>query len=84
MVVRTLALLVMRRMLGVVAGWTPGAKDLEIAVLPHRLAVLRRQVARLRYAGRSHGLGHVGEALPRDRWPISWSRRRRCFAVIGS
>jgi hypothetical protein len=47
--VRTLAFLVLRRILGVVdAGRTPDANDVEIAVLRHQLAVLRRQVARLR------------------------------------
>ena len=51
MAVRTLAFLVLRRMLGVVGGGpTPDAKDVEIAVLRHQLGVLRRQVARPRYA----------------------------------
>jgi hypothetical protein len=49
-VVRTLAFLVLRRILGVVSGGqTPDAKDVEIAVLRHRLAVVRRLVARPRY-----------------------------------
>jgi putative transposase len=41
-VVRTLAFLVLRRILGVVgAGGSPDAKDVEIAVLRHQLAVVR-------------------------------------------
>ena len=47
MVVRTLAFLVLRRILGMVGGDpTPKAKDVEIAVLRHQLTVLRRQVSR--------------------------------------
>ena len=72
MVVRTLAFLVLRRVLGVVGGhWTPDAKDVEIAVLRHQLAVLRRQVARPRYApGDRMVLAALAKLLPRDRWKI--------------
>jgi len=50
MVVRTLAFVVVRRVLGLVGlGSAPDAKDIEIAVLQHQLMVLRRQAARLRY-----------------------------------
>jgi putative transposase len=70
-VVRTLAFLVLRRILGVVGGQTPNAKDIEIAVLRHRLAVLRRQVARPRYTPTDRiVLATLAKLLPRDRWKI--------------
>jgi hypothetical protein len=52
MVVRTLAFVVVRRVLGpglIGLSSAPNAKDIEIAVLQHQLMVLRRQVARPRY-----------------------------------
>ncbi len=50
MVVRTLALVVVRQVLRVIGlGPSPDANDVEIAVLRHQRAVLRRQVARPRY-----------------------------------
>ena len=72
MVVRTLAFLVVRRMLAVVGvGRTSHAKDVEIAVLRHQLAVLRRQVALPRYTpGDRLLLATLAKLLPRDRWPI--------------
>ena len=50
MVVRTLAFMIVRQVLSLVGlGRSPDAKDVEIAVLRHQLAVLRREVARPRY-----------------------------------
>jgi hypothetical protein len=51
MVVRTLAFVIVRRVPGLVGlGGAPDAKDIEIAVLRHQMKVVRRQVARPRYA----------------------------------
>jgi hypothetical protein len=51
MVARTLAFVIVRWVLGLVGlGPAPDAKDVEIAVLRHQLMVMRRQVARPRYA----------------------------------
>jgi transposase InsO family protein len=71
-VVRTFSFLVLRRILGVVGGGTTlDAKDVEIAVLRHQLAVLRRQVARPRYApGDRMVLAVLAKLLPRDRWNV--------------
>jgi putative transposase len=71
-VVRTLAFLVLRRFLGVVdCGQTPDAKDVEIAVLRHQLAVVRRQVARPRYTPDDQMvLAVLARLLPRDRWKV--------------
>ena len=53
MVARTLAFVIVRRVLGLVGlGPAPDAKDVEIAVLRHQLMVMRRQVARPRYTRR--------------------------------
>jgi hypothetical protein len=79
-VVQTLAFLVLRRILDVVGGGpTPNAKDVEIAVLRHQLAVLRRQVTRPRYrAADLIILARLAKLRPRDRWRSSWSPSRRC------
>ena len=70
--VRTLAFLVLRRILGMVGGGpAPDAKDVEIAVLRHQLSVLRRQVTRPRYTpGDRMVLATLAKLVPRDRWKI--------------
>src|SRR5690242_18839510 len=72
MVARTLAFIVVRCVLGLVGlGPTPDAKDVEIAVLRHQLMVVRRQVARPRYAAEDRTvLAMWARLLPRERWPI--------------
>src|SRR5947207_2360214 len=72
MVVRTLAFMVIRRVLGLVGlGSSPDAKDVEIAVLRHQMLVLRRQVTRPRYKPADRMiLAALAKLLPRDRWPI--------------
>ena len=61
------------------------AKDLEILVLRHQLAVLRRQVARPRFKPADRALlAALSRALPRSRWScffvkpetlLRWHRR---------
>ena len=72
MVVRTLAFMVVRQILGLVGvGPSADAKDVEIAVLRHQLMVLRRQVARPRYTSADRMvLAALAKLLPRDRWSI--------------
>jgi transposase InsO family protein len=71
-VVRTVAFVVLRQVLSLIGlGPTPDAKDVEIAVVRHQLLVLRRQVARPRYAPPDRAiLAALAKLLPRDRWPI--------------
>jgi putative transposase len=70
MVVHTLALVIVRRVLGLVGlGPAPDAKDIEIAVLRHQLMVVRRQVARPCYMPQDRMvLAILARLLPRDRW----------------
>jgi len=78
---RTLGFVIIRRLLGV-AGLVPGpdAKDVEIAVLRHQLAVVRR-VARPRCSPTDRlVLASLARLLPRDRWPVFLVTRRRCCA----
>ncbi len=66
----TIVFLVMRSILRLVGfGPKPDAKDVEIAVLRHQLAVLHRQVARARYAPTDRLiLATLARLLPRERW----------------
>src|SRR3954471_19047155 len=69
-VVRTVALMVVRRVLGALGcGPGPDANEVEIAVLRHQLAVLRRQAARPRYTPSDRMLlATLARLLPRLRW----------------
>jgi len=70
--VRTVVFLAARRVLGLVGlGPSSDAKDVEIAVLRHQLMVLRRQVARPRYAPTDRlVLATLARLLPRRRWSV--------------
>jgi hypothetical protein len=71
-VVHTIALMIVRRVLDVLGcGPTPNADTVEIAVLRHQLAVLRRQVPRPRYTPADRMLlAALAKLLPRERWAI--------------
>ena len=70
MVARTVAFMIVRRVLGVLRrGPTPDADAVEIAVLRHQLAVLHRQVPRVRYTPADRMvLAVLAKVLPRERW----------------
>ena len=72
MVLRSLAFVLVRRVLGLVGlGPAPDVKDIEIAVLRHQLSVVRRQVARPRYVPLDRVvLAMLARLLPRDRWSV--------------
>src|SRR5205814_3566874 len=77
-VVHTIALMIVRRVLGVLGcGPTPNADAVEIAVLRHQLAVLRRQVSRPRYTPTDRMLlAALAKLLPR--------KRRAAFLITAS
>ena len=78
--------LLVRRLLDILRlGPAPDEKDIEIAVLPHQLAVLRRQVARPRYSPADRAvLATLARLLSPERWGSSSSPRRRCCAGTGT
>jgi hypothetical protein len=71
-VVRTVGLMVLRRLVGLLGlGPSPDAKDVELEVLRHQLAVLRRQVSRPRCTpGDRMVLAWLAKLLPRERWSV--------------
>ena len=82
---QTIAVMVLRRLVAVVGlGPSRDAKDVELAVLRHQLAVLHRQVARPRYRPADRMvLAWLASLLPRERWsvflvtpgtPLRWHR----------
>src|ERR1044071_6257779 len=64
--------MIVRRVLGMLGcGPTPDADAVEIAVLRHQLAVLRRQVPRPRYRPADRMLlAALAKLLPRMRWAV--------------
>jgi hypothetical protein len=71
-VVRTLGFVIVRGFLALVGlGPVPDAKDVEIAVLRHQLAVVGRQVNRPRYTVADRMvLASLARLLPRERWRV--------------
>jgi hypothetical protein len=71
-VAHTIALLIVRRVLGMLGcGPTPDADAVEIAVLRHQVAVLHRQVVRPRCTPADRTLlAALAKLLPRGRWAV--------------
>jgi putative transposase len=71
-VVHTIALMIVRRVLGVLGcGPTPNADAVEIAVLRHQLAVLHCRVPHPRYTPTDRMLlATLAKLLPRERWAV--------------
>ena len=66
----SITFLLVRKLLGLVGiGPSPDEKDVEIAVLRHQLAVLKRQVARSRFSPTDRAvLATLARFLSRERW----------------
>ena len=81
---RTLGFLIVRRVLEVLGlGRSSDQKDIEIAVLRHQIAVLKRQVTRPRFTPTGRlVLASLSRVQPRKRWAVFLSPQRRCCAVI--
>src|SRR3954454_1207799 len=86
LVIRTLAFVIVRRVLGLVGlGSAPDARDIEIAVLRHQLMVVRWQGVRPRYAPADRMvLAMLARLLPRTSGRSSSLHPRRCFGGIES
>jgi putative transposase len=71
-VIRKFGFLIVSMLLGLVGlGSSPDARDVEIAVLRHQLAVLHPQVARPRYTSTDRMvLAVLSRLLPRVRWRV--------------
>jgi len=83
MVVRALAFVITRRVPGLVGlGPAPDARNIEIAVLRHRLMMVRRQVARPRYAPQDR-MVLAALVSKRPQQVRSRHERRRCGVIDG-